>query len=330
MSVVDGRMVCALVIGHKHSSPGAVNENSGVSEFEFNDALARDIEARQSNVIIQRVYRRTYDTLPADINQLNPNFTISLHCNAYNKRTRGCEVLYHHRSEVGKQIAELLSDLLSSVLSNRNRGAKPRAVEDRGGYLLRYVKAPCVITEPFFIDNDEELANARSRRRRLATAYLNAIDQIGELLRPAAVAAPVLRALAATPPADETADTVADAAPEAGEDWANAVAHKTSIGYWAAACSEGYPGVLQNPQVKDMSFFNAEITPDLRRNEMRSVVGLFLRFHSALDNPQQANGISENVAFNLLVEQFTQGECRLSFSGHTVDSVYEYSDEQEA
>ena len=36
--------LCALVIGHKKTSPGAINKQSGVSEFKFNDALAQDIE----------------------------------------------------------------------------------------------------------------------------------------------------------------------------------------------------------------------------------------------------------------------------------------------
>ncbi len=326
----NGRMVCALIVGHKHSSPGAVNEASGTTEFEFNDALARDIESRQSDVIIHRVYRRTYETLPGDVNDINPDFVISLHCNAYNKRTKGSEVLYYHRSEKGKQIGTLLNGLLSTTLENRNRGVKPRASEDRGGYLLRYVNAPCVIAEPFFIDNDDELTNAKRRRRTLATAYLKAIDQIGELLRPAPVAEPVLRAMAATPPPAEAPALVADVAPEVGEDWADALAHQTSIDYWATTCPEGYPGVLLNPQVKDMNFFNPEITPDLRRNEMRSIVGLFLRFHRALGNPDQTGGISEYAAFNLLVEQFTQGESKLSLSGYTVDSVFEYPDEQGA
>ena len=55
---------CALVIGHKKSSPGARNAMSGMTEFTFNEALAIDIEKHVNNVDIQRVYRRTYDSYP--------------------------------------------------------------------------------------------------------------------------------------------------------------------------------------------------------------------------------------------------------------------------
>ncbi|MFQ5788088.1 MAG: hypothetical protein ACE5H1_08930 [Thermodesulfobacteriota bacterium] len=34
---------CALVIGHKKNSPGAVNETTGTTEFNFNDQLSYGI-----------------------------------------------------------------------------------------------------------------------------------------------------------------------------------------------------------------------------------------------------------------------------------------------
>ena len=90
--------LCALVIGHKKSSPGAVNHRTGLNEFNFNDDLAIMIEKKALQTSIQRVYRRTYNELPEDINSLNPDFVLSLHCNAYNGRASGAEVLYYHRS----------------------------------------------------------------------------------------------------------------------------------------------------------------------------------------------------------------------------------------
>ena len=75
---------CALVIGHKKTSPGAVNKASGLTEFTFNERLAFDIESEVSGVEVQKIYRRTYQSLPSDINELAPDFIISLHCNAFN------------------------------------------------------------------------------------------------------------------------------------------------------------------------------------------------------------------------------------------------------
>ncbi|MBN7795300.1 N-acetylmuramoyl-L-alanine amidase [Parahaliea mediterranea] len=305
-----------------------MNEDSKVTEFDFNDALARDIEAKQGEVAIQRVYRRTYRSLPQDINELGPDFVVSLHCNAYNKRTSGSEVLYYHRSETGGQIAGMLNAKLVDALKNRNRGIRPRSAEERGGYLLRYTNAPCVIAEPFFIDNNEELANAKRRRRYLIKAYLEAIEEIGRLVRPGPTIAPLLQAAALAPVANSVGGGAVAAGAGGSNGWSTAVAHQVSIDYWANTYPEGYSGVLANPRVKDMSFFNADVSPVVRRNEMRIVAGGFLAFHAALGNSAQPGGIGEDEAFNLLVSQFTQGECRLSLSALAADDCYLFPDEQ--
>ncbi len=170
--------LCGLVIGHKKSSPGAVNERAHITEFDFNDALSVMIEKRVISAKIQRIYRRTYIELPDDINSLGPDFVVSLHCNAFNKKASGTEVLFYHRSQRGRQMAEILLEKLTSCLHLPNRGIKPKTSEDRGGYLLRYTKAPAVISEPFFIDNDEDLETARANLDGLASAYASAIDEI--------------------------------------------------------------------------------------------------------------------------------------------------------
>ena len=150
---VPPKKLCALVIGHKKSSPGAVNENAGLTEFDFNDYLAIRIEKKVKKMRVQRIYRRTYKELPDDINTLNPDFIVSLHCNAFNGRASGTEALYYHKSEKGKKMAEILLNHLVEHLKLPDRGIKPKTAEDRGGLLLRYTKAPCLIAEPFFIDN---------------------------------------------------------------------------------------------------------------------------------------------------------------------------------
>lgn len=169
---------CALVIGHKKASPGAYNQSRKLSEFSFNDKLAQAIEDKVDQVEIQRIYRRTYQTLPADINEYNPNFIISLHCNAYNQQASGTEVLYYHKSSVGKKIASILQEQLVSALGLTDRGIKSRTGEDRGGYLLKSTRAPCLISEPFFIDNDSDLEMVDKHYADLVNAYTTAITEI--------------------------------------------------------------------------------------------------------------------------------------------------------
>ena len=148
-------MRVALVIGHKKESQGACN-HTGICEFMYNKALVNMISTRLTveNVI---VYRQTYETLPRQINYLEPELVISFHCNAYNTKVSGTETLYHHTDDRSKKIAQQLQDTIVDTLRLKNRGIKPKSTEDRGGYLLKYVHAPCVIIEPFFIDNDMDM-----------------------------------------------------------------------------------------------------------------------------------------------------------------------------
>lgn len=176
------RKVCALVIGHKKSSPGAMNGSSGLTEFDFNEDLASRIKHKTMSVEIRVVYRTTYKELPNKINQLNPDFIISLHCNAYNKASSGTEVLYYHTSQKGRQMAQVLQNHLVTFLGLKDRGVKPKSAEDRGGYLLRYTNAPCVIAEPFFIDNDQDLSVAMLDKSALADCYVRAIHEIANIV----------------------------------------------------------------------------------------------------------------------------------------------------
>ncbi len=173
---------CAIVIGHKKTSPGASNKSSGLTEFVFNDKLAQDIEQEISGVDIQRVYRRTYNSLPSDINDLNPDFIVSLHCNAFDGSVSGTEVLYYHRSTKGERIAGILNEHIINSLGLKNRGIKPKTSEDRGGHLLKNTIAPCVISEPFFIDNDKDVQKALTKRDLLVKAYADGIKAIAESL----------------------------------------------------------------------------------------------------------------------------------------------------
>ncbi|MDY7034072.1 MAG: N-acetylmuramoyl-L-alanine amidase, partial [Thermodesulfobacteriota bacterium] len=66
------------------------------------------------------------------------------------------------------------------VLGLKNRGLKPKTAEDRGGYLLRNTIAACVIAEPFFIDNNEDLKTAIDKRDLLVKAYANGIEAIAK------------------------------------------------------------------------------------------------------------------------------------------------------
>lgn len=176
-------MKVALVIGHKPSSPGACNEDYNICEFAFNDGMVHHVKKKLDEIsgwdpII--IYRRTYKELPDDINKLNPDFIVSFHCNAFNKEASGSEVLYYYKSSKGKQVAEIMLEHIVDVLGLPNRGIKGRDTEDRGGTLLRYTKAPCVILEPFFIDNNSDFKKANDLYGDFVDAVVNGIKEVKE------------------------------------------------------------------------------------------------------------------------------------------------------
>lgn len=177
---------CAVVVGHSRTSGGAVNVASGTSEYEFNSQLAARICERvfvsTRGVETVRVERGTYALLPRKVNALNPDFAIELHANAFNGIATGTEVLYWHSSVLGLEIANIFQKYITECLKLRDRGAKPCKITDRGGYFLWGVKAPALIIEPFFIDNDADLLAATQRFDALAVAYYNAVNEASVLL----------------------------------------------------------------------------------------------------------------------------------------------------
>ena len=157
-------MKTALIVGHKPHSPGACAPD--ICEYEFNEDLAYMISRNVEDCSI--VYRDTYSGLPNKVNSINPDIILSLHCNAFNKKVSGTETLYYHKSFTGKIIAQEIQDVIVNILDLPDRGIKPKTTEDRGGYLLRYTRAPCIILEPFFIDNPIDLQIATDKKQELA------------------------------------------------------------------------------------------------------------------------------------------------------------------
>jgi N-acetylmuramoyl-L-alanine amidase len=168
-------MRVALDIGHSLNSQGAsgIYRDKVITEFIYNEEIAKTIKSRLV-CDIDLVYRKTYSTLPYDINKLNPDFIVSLHCNAFNTQASGTEVLYWHTSTNGKRLASILQKHLLELGFN-DRGIKPLQSNDRGGLLLEKTKAPCVLCEPFFIDNPNDLQIMMENKEKLADLYIKGI-----------------------------------------------------------------------------------------------------------------------------------------------------------
>ena len=171
---------CALVFGHEKEFPGIINKNRNVSEFEFYEQLYRLVEKKVKHTVIYRVLRDSHTESPDDFNELDPDFIISLHCNATDEKTSGTEVLYYHKSKIGKRIAEILIKYLVEYLGLPDRGAKPKNADDECGLLLCYSSAPYAIVKSFFMDNDLDVNRVLENPEGLADAFAKAIDEVSE------------------------------------------------------------------------------------------------------------------------------------------------------
>ena len=96
---------------------------------------------------------------------------ISLHSNAFNQSAKGAETLYWPTRKKGCRLAQCIQNELVK-LGRTDRGIKPRD----NLYLLRKTAAPCVIVEPFFIDNDSEYEWAIANIDKLALAISEGVN----------------------------------------------------------------------------------------------------------------------------------------------------------
>ncbi len=108
------------------------------------------------------------------INEVKPEFLISLHVNAIGStRWRGAQVFYKAGSEQAKQLARCTQKSLISILQNTDRRERP------GDYLiLNDVETTGILVEVGFISNPDEAASLAdpNYRRRVVWAIFNGIQ----------------------------------------------------------------------------------------------------------------------------------------------------------
>lgn len=180
----NDKLRVALNIGHYFKKPvwdsGAINRTHNITEWEYNRSLVFDhLEQKflyNTEVDIIPI-SAPWSTLPNAVNKTNADLCISFHCNAFNGNATGTETLYFKYSEKGKQIAQLFQTNIVATLGLPNRGIKDRTSADRGGALLQKTNMPCIILEPFFIDNNTDLAVGLEKKAELANMYYHLITE---------------------------------------------------------------------------------------------------------------------------------------------------------
>lgn len=166
-----------LIVGHSPRRQGAFNSALEIGEYKFNEILVNRIHERllDSGIGAVVIYRDTYSGLPDKVNAQGVDFSLAFHCNAFNTRASGSETLYHHSSKKSLALALAVNNRVVDALGLPNRGAKPLRDVNRGYYLLWRTVSPCVICEPFFIDNNQDLGVALYNYEGLVDAYVDGI-----------------------------------------------------------------------------------------------------------------------------------------------------------
>lgn len=176
-----------LIVGHRADRPGARNSGPTMEpgddlyEYYFNAPLvagvARILKSLDVDAEID-IYTPSSRTRSLARWNGRSRLLVEFHCNAFNRSASGTEVLYALNSKKGEDAARIMCTRLVSCLGLPNRGVKALTRADRGGHLVWGVSQVALIPEPFFIDNDHDLARAQSVN--LVRAYAEGVAKILE------------------------------------------------------------------------------------------------------------------------------------------------------
>ncbi|PFB40937.1 N-acetylmuramoyl-L-alanine amidase [Bacillus thuringiensis] len=143
--------------GHNAMVQGA---NWGNRKEHIMDRQVKDAVADKLRALGHTVYDDTDETgttqpqnlsnIVRNCNSHDVDFVISFHLNAYNGAATGVEVCYYDQ----QALAAKVSAQLATDIGWKNRGAKER----KELYVLAHTKAPAILIELGFIDNDADMA----------------------------------------------------------------------------------------------------------------------------------------------------------------------------
>lgn len=173
-----------LNVGHHKPSGdiGAQNKTYKTNEYEYNIKFVHDVLKFIDYDVDVVIGSHPWKHITKKVNAEKPDFCISFHANAFNGEATGSEVLYFHTSQISKDIAREFLFATVDTLELPNRGVKGVQMGDRGSKLLLYTTMPCVLLEPFFIDNDDDYERAMEKREEHCMAIAKVINNLDQFL----------------------------------------------------------------------------------------------------------------------------------------------------
>jgi N-acetylmuramoyl-L-alanine amidase len=161
-------MKVAFVIGHHNKAKGAFSPYFKLSEWDFYNLVASNIQTDVSVFIHNseiKGYTKRVKRTAEQINKHNFDLVIEAHFNSAMPSANGVETLYFFKSQKGKEYAKLFSEVVNqhTGIKMRNNGLKALINrKDRGFASVYYTMAPTILIEPFFGSNKEDCQKIES------------------------------------------------------------------------------------------------------------------------------------------------------------------------
>lgn len=150
----------AIIIGHNAKDKGAFSPFLNLYEFDFygemEERLKEFATVHYHNPLISSYSARMRETA-GRVNQYDYDIVLALHFNMFDGKAHGCEALYFHTNNFGRDIANRFCNAIHENMDIRNRGAKPLSEQSqRGYYEIFFPKSTAILLEPFFGDNQDD------------------------------------------------------------------------------------------------------------------------------------------------------------------------------
>jgi N-acetylmuramoyl-L-alanine amidase len=175
----------AICVGHSRSGDDGAENVDGVSEWAFNQPLAKRVcelieQGGFDTILIDKYEGSSYTPamlwLAKHLKEIKADVALELHFNSAGPMATGYEFLHWFCSPKGLTLAsKVATSFAKHFPDQKNRGLKSINAADRGGLFLRKTHCPAIICEPFFGSNRKDSDFFSSHREELARAYAEGV-----------------------------------------------------------------------------------------------------------------------------------------------------------
>lgn len=184
--VIKGRV--AICVGHSRVGDRGASSIGGVPEWVYNTHVAKCLRSQLKergfasqvfNEYPRPTYRQAVDWVASRTTSDKFDVVLELHFNSYDDGSvSGYEYLHHYKSEKGKALAIALNEAHKAASAwQKERGARPVKIGQRGFRFLSKVGPPAVICEPFFGSSPQEWRMLLDAHEQIAEIYADGIEQ---------------------------------------------------------------------------------------------------------------------------------------------------------